>query len=396
MRQVRRLYTLILTKGFNIGVRGTHAYVICDRKEKKALEAQPGRTEWVTIVECICADGGAIQPLIIFKGENFQTGWIPNDMNTTWNWSCNTKGWTCDKIAKAWIKKVFEPVTRAKVTNGEKRVLICDGHGSHVSADFVRYCLDAGIILLLMPPHSSHLCQPLDVGVFSPLKEYMSQELNETLKYGVPNIKKYEWADAYQRARPKAMSANNVTSAFRATGLVPFNRRKVLVRMPTFQEKDCDSDLELESNEDITTESQQEHPFANVPATPSRIDPTILKDANAALLSNIQAGIFDTPTRTFIPKLATFAEFSSTQVVIANHKNQAKDSIIKRRREVTTGKRVCLKDQCIITTEELYAKLQRCEQTTAEKKASKGHRRVDSALATLRDIATNEEESEQA
>ena len=63
---------------------------------------------------------------------------------------------------------------------------------------------------------------------------------------------------------------------------------------------------------------------------------------------------------------------------------------------MTTGKRVCLKDQCIITTEELYAKLQRCEQTTAEKKASKGHRRVDSALATLRDIAANEEESEQA
>ena len=101
MRQVCRPYTLILTEGFNIGVRRTYAYVICDRMEKKTLEVQPGRSEWVTIVECICVDGSAIQPLIIFKGENFQTGWIPNDMNMTWNWSCNTKEWTCDKIAKA-------------------------------------------------------------------------------------------------------------------------------------------------------------------------------------------------------------------------------------------------------------------------------------------------------
>ena len=117
------------------------------------------------------------------------------------------------------------------------------------------------------------------------------------------------------------MSANNITSAFRAVGLVPFNCCKVLIRMPTFQEKDCELDLELESNKDITTEPQQEYPFTNISATPSRIDPTILKDANAALLSNIQAGIFDTPTCAFISKLTMFAEFSSTQVVIANYEN---------------------------------------------------------------------------
>ena len=291
-------------------------------------------------------------------------------MDKDWNWSCNTKGWTCDRIAKEWIRRVFEPTTRAKA-NGERRILICDGHGSHVSADFIRYCIDSGIILLLMPPHSSHLCQPLDVGVFSPLKEYMNQEINETLKYGVPNIKKFEWAAAYQRARPKAMSVNNIISAFRTAGLIPFNRRKVLVRMPNFQEKDCESDHESDGD-DLTTDvvdPQQDYPFACVPATPSRIDPAILRDANAALLNNIQSGIFDSPTRAFIPKLATFAEFSSTQLVIANHENQAKENIIKRRREVMTGKYVVLKDQYIVTTDEIYEKLNEYEKAMQEKKS---------------------------
>ena len=80
-----------------------------------------------------------------------------------------------------------------------------------------------------MPPHSSHLCQPLDVGVFSPLKQYMSRELDEIIRYGIIGVKKFEWADAYRKARPNAMSEANIKSAWRAAGLVPFNSCKVLV-----------------------------------------------------------------------------------------------------------------------------------------------------------------------
>ena len=60
-------------EGFNIGIHGKNSYVICSAKEKQIYAAEPGRTEWVTVVECICADGTAINPLIIFKGENLQT-----------------------------------------------------------------------------------------------------------------------------------------------------------------------------------------------------------------------------------------------------------------------------------------------------------------------------------
>ena len=189
------------------------------------------------------------------------------------------------------------------------------------------------------------------------------------------------------------MSVNNIISAFRKVGLIPFNRRKVLVRMPNFQEKDCESDHESDGD-DLTTDvvdPQQDHPFACVPATPSRIDPAILRDANAALLNNIQSGIFDSPTRAFIPKLATFAEFSSTQLVIANHENQAKENIIKRRREVMTGKRVVLKDNYILTTEEIYEKLNGCEKATREKKSSMGRGHGKSISAGPVDFTTNAE-----
>ena len=43
------------------------------------------------------------------------------------------------------------------------------------------------------------------------------------------------------------------------------------------------------------------HPFAEIPSTPSRINSALLHRANAALIANIEGGIFDTPTRKFIP-----------------------------------------------------------------------------------------------
>ena len=78
-RQVLVWHETYLTnaKGFNIGIRGKNAFVVCNTDERQVYEAEQGRTEWVTIMECICGDGSAIPPLMIFKGENIQTGWIP-------------------------------------------------------------------------------------------------------------------------------------------------------------------------------------------------------------------------------------------------------------------------------------------------------------------------------
>jgi DDE superfamily endonuclease len=307
--------------------------------------------------------------MIIFKGENFQKAWVPSDMGKNWQWTSNSKGWTCDIITLEWITRVFDPETRAKA-NGKQRALVCDGHGSHVQPEVLRFCIDNKISLLLMAPHSSHLCQPLDVGIFSPLKTYMTAELDKIMRYGISNIKKFEWADAYRLARPKAMTETNIKSAFRTAGLVPLNRRKVLVRMPEFSEADVDSDNKIN---DAPTPVEA-HPFAEIPSTPSRITPDLLNRANAALIANIEGGIFDTPTRKFIPQLVAVAEYNSAQVVVSNHQIEAKDRILTKRREHTTGIRSVLKGKHVVSTEELYTEVKVCKDATRAKKASAGRK----------------------
>jgi frataxin-like iron-binding protein CyaY len=71
------------------------------------------------VIECICGDGTTIPPLVIFKGQNLQTAWIPKDMMASWKFTCNTKGWTSDRIGEEWFTQCFESVTSAKA-NGKK------------------------------------------------------------------------------------------------------------------------------------------------------------------------------------------------------------------------------------------------------------------------------------
>lgn len=76
---------------------------------------------------------------------------------------------TTDEIGLRWLQKVFIPAKTSR-TVGRYRLVILDGHGSHLTPGFDKACRDNGIITVCMPDHSSHLLQPLDAGCFGPLK----------------------------------------------------------------------------------------------------------------------------------------------------------------------------------------------------------------------------------
>ena len=76
---------MILITDFNVGVRGRNSYVICSAAEKQIRQVESGRTEWITVIECIYEDGSAISSLMIFKEENIQTTWISSEIDRDWS-----------------------------------------------------------------------------------------------------------------------------------------------------------------------------------------------------------------------------------------------------------------------------------------------------------------------
>ena len=217
--------------GFQMGVAST-AKVVCgsETKQSHAKALQPGNREWVTAIVAINAAGWTLPPPIIFAAVNHQSLWY-QDLPENYVLSVSKNGWTTDELGIEWLKKVFEPNTAPR-TIGWYRLLILDGHGSHATAEFDRFCMEKKIIPLYMPPHSSHLLQPLDVSCFSPLKHLYGQKVQELIQRKIHSIKKEDFLYIYPAVHQQALSSSNIKSGFAATGLIPLIPERVLSKFP--------------------------------------------------------------------------------------------------------------------------------------------------------------------
>jgi hypothetical protein len=213
--------------GFLQGVIATAKVVTSSDSRNRPKAAQPGNREWVSIIQSICSYGWAIPPFIIFQGKNHLSAWY-EDSNLPADWviTLSENGWTTNEIGYEWIQH-FNRHTKHRTT-GRYRLLILDGHESHVSAQFQQYCKEHEIITLCMPPHSSHLLQPLDVGCFSPLKTSYGKQIENLMRLRINHITKIEFLPAFKEAFKAAFTEQNIKSGFRATGLVPYDPENVI------------------------------------------------------------------------------------------------------------------------------------------------------------------------
>ena len=85
-----------------------------------------------------------------------------------------------------------------------------DGHESHNALHFKQYCKEKKIITLCMPPHSSHLLQPLDVGCFGPLKKAYGRQAEELMRNWISHITKLEFLLCFKRAFDAAITPSNI------------------------------------------------------------------------------------------------------------------------------------------------------------------------------------------
>ncbi len=126
-----------------------------------------------------------------------------------------------------WLTTHFIPLTDPG--NKDWRLLHFDGHNSHLTDEFIATCTIHRIYLDLLPSHSSHITQPLDVGVFSVLKTEYRALLEEfsTEDFGSA-LSKQRFLDSYLKARKKAFSRRYILMGWEQTGLWPLNEDMVL------------------------------------------------------------------------------------------------------------------------------------------------------------------------
>ncbi|KAI8654689.1 DDE-1 domain-containing protein [Fusarium keratoplasticum] len=216
--------------GFMMGIIQSGMVVTGTDRRGKPKSVQPGNREWITVIQAINAEGWAIPPFIIGAGQYHLANWY-RESNLPGDWAIATtqNGWTDNETGLEWLKHFDRCTTNRSI--GSYRLLILDGHESHHSIDFERFCQDNNIITLCMPPHSSHLLQPLDVGCFSVLKNAYGREIEHLIRCSITHVSKTEFFPAFHAAFQATMTQRNIRSAFRGAGLVPLDAESVVSKL---------------------------------------------------------------------------------------------------------------------------------------------------------------------
>ena len=211
--------------------RGVNGLVLGSSGSQALRKKQPGSRAWTSIVECISATGSLLPPLVIFKGKTVQQQWFPLDLDPyiRWKFTATDNGWTSDLTAIYWLQEVFIPSTQP-ADPSTPRLLILDGHGSHETTEFMYLCYSNNIQLVFLPPHTSHVLQPLDQSVFGPLKGAYKKELGflETWNNSMV-VGKRAFLSCYRKARIAACTAQNIKSGWKSTGLWPVSLARPLL-----------------------------------------------------------------------------------------------------------------------------------------------------------------------
>jgi hypothetical protein len=98
---------------------------------------QDGSREFISLLAYICANGTATPPALIYQGasNDLQSTWIEDLKEGDKAYStASTNGWTNNELGLAWLRRFHED-TRHK--GGRRRLLIVDGHSSHVNMAFI-------------------------------------------------------------------------------------------------------------------------------------------------------------------------------------------------------------------------------------------------------------------
>lgn len=194
---------------------------------------QDGSREFISLLACVCADGSALPPALIYQGasNDLQSSWI-EDLNETNEayFTSSANGWTCDALGLAWLR-LFDRHTRVK--GSRRRLLILDGHSSHINWAFVMLADSLRILIAVLPPHTTHRLQPLDVGLFSPLAQAYTKRLDAYTHGGlgwVSMTKRMFWP-IFKAAWEASFTTKNIIKAFEKTGIWPLQPLKTIQQL---------------------------------------------------------------------------------------------------------------------------------------------------------------------
>ncbi|XP_032790742.2 uncharacterized protein LOC116927786 [Daphnia magna] len=174
----------------------------------------------VTMLAFINAGGGWVPPVFVFPWKKvaptmFQNGplgciGLPHE-----------SGWM---TGQNFFKSLQHFHSFVKCSKEKPILLIMDNHSSHLDFQAVTFAKENGIVMLTLPPHCSHVLQPLDVTLFGPFKKAIGSTQNDWInKNPGGRISIKEIAQLSRYPFESSFTPQKIIKGFEITGIYPYN-----------------------------------------------------------------------------------------------------------------------------------------------------------------------------
>ena len=190
---------------------------------KRALACTSGGKSQITAVGCVNAAGQAMPPMVIWDRKTMAPVLAEGEVPGT-SYGMSPKGWMDQELFDLWFTRHF-----LRYASSERPLLlILDGHSSHYCPDTIKRAFEENVVVFTLPPNTTHITQPLDKGVFGPLKAAWRETCHSFLVSNPGRrITKYDFSRLFSEAWMKAMTPKNIVSGFSITGIYPLNRSAI-------------------------------------------------------------------------------------------------------------------------------------------------------------------------
>lgn len=208
--------------------------VLCKKGSKYIERILNSSKACTSLMLCGNATGELMPLYIVYKADHLWSTWTEGGPEKC-RYNRSKSGWFDTAIFEDWFFSLLLP--RLKRQEGVK-VLIGDNLSSHINISVIEACEENNIRFVCLPPHSTHLTQPLDVAYFHPMKVAWRKILQNWRKTShgqkTSTLQKDQFPKLLKVLTEALMESKgeNLVSGFRKCGIVPLNRNQVLDRIP--------------------------------------------------------------------------------------------------------------------------------------------------------------------
>jgi DDE superfamily endonuclease/Tc5 transposase DNA-binding domain len=200
-----------------------------------------GNKEQMSVLVTTRADGKLMTSAIVYPYKKYVPKIIVDSLPRGFCIAKSESGWMTSSIFFEYFANTFIPELAAirRVEKGlapDEELLLddsdwivfwIDGYSSHLTMHTSRICELNKIVLYCFKAHSSHICQPNDVGPFKPLKNEWRKAVSDwRLSHPYTTLNKISFAEVLAITIQK-LDCESVKSGYRSTGLYPFDENAV-------------------------------------------------------------------------------------------------------------------------------------------------------------------------